>query len=251
MGAITKIDGLEIKKQGRSQALKVGDSISAGDTLVTTDGKGNVTLTFDDKQVIALSEKTEFKVDSYTFDKAKKDNNTAVFSLIKGALRAVTGLIGQHNHNAVKFKTPTATIGLRGSDWMAALQKMNLYTGVNNGGIALNHSGTSLLVDAGQYSATLGANASQLVSFSQLPAGVFGSLPGLSIGGTAGLAGGNAATGASGATAGAGGAGVASASVGSLAAISAVAVGVGAAAALGASSDESSNTSTLTATGTQ
>ncbi len=41
----------------------------------------------------------------------------AFFRLLKGGLRTVTGLIGHGNAGAYQLKTPTATIGIRGTDY--------------------------------------------------------------------------------------------------------------------------------------
>src|SRR5262249_54153419 len=40
----------------------------------------------------------------------------AFFSLLKGGLRAVTGLVGKINHDDFRMTTPVATIGIRGTD---------------------------------------------------------------------------------------------------------------------------------------
>ena len=40
---------------------------------------------------------------------------SAFYSLVKGAMRTVTGLVGRVNRNAYRVATPTATVGIRGT----------------------------------------------------------------------------------------------------------------------------------------
>ncbi|QDQ28112.1 hypothetical protein FNU76_18140 [Chitinimonas arctica] len=204
--------------EGTRSALVTGNRVENGSQIVTGNN-GLVVMRFDDGQVVALEKNTDFRIKQFRFTAAAPEQGNAFFSMLRGSLRAVTGLIGRGNKAAFRLETPTATIGIRGSDWMAALQNNGLFTGVNNGGIVINQGANTLLVDAGQYSATLGANTSQLVSFSQLPANVFGSLPNLSLSAAAG----SASAGSVGSTA-----GTAGVSGGAIAAGAAVAAGVAA-----------------------
>ncbi|QNM96250.1 FecR family protein [Chitinimonas koreensis] len=167
---------------GTLSAGAVGARVLEGATVLTGPN-ARAAMRFDDGQIIGLEKDTEFKVESFRYNAAQPASGNVFLSMVKGSLRAITGLIGRNNKQAFRLTTPTATIGIRGSDWMAALLNNSLYTGVTSNGISITNGANTLLVDAGQYSATLGVNASQLVSFSQLPANVFGSLPNLSIGG--------------------------------------------------------------------
>lgn len=196
---------------GASSPLALGQQVDSG-ALVSTGQNGRLALRFDDGQIAMLDANSQLRIDDYRYDAQQPANGKVALSLVQGATRMITGDIGKANKAAFSLKTPVATIGIRGSDWMAALQNNSLYTGVNSGGIAVNNGANTLLVDAGQYSAGLAGQASHLVSFSQLPANVFGSLPNLSIGGAnwAGDVGGGLSTGSTSSAAGAGVGGVAS-----------------------------------------
>ncbi|WP_374538179.1 FecR family protein [Chitinimonas taiwanensis] len=217
---------------GSSRLLESGARVESGSKIVTG-ANGFALLRFDDGQLIALEKDTDFSIEQYRYNRAEPGAGSAFFSMLRGSLRAITGLIGQSNKAAFRLNTPTATIGIRGSDWMAALLQNNLYTGVNSGGIGISNAAGSLGLSAGQYSATLGTNASQLVSFSQLPAGVFGSLPQLSLGG---LTAGSASSGASAAS----GGGIAGVSTGAIAA----GVGLAGAIAITSSTDDTPSSHT-------
>lgn len=203
-----------------ASSVKVGDELTDGST-VSTGENGLAVVRFDDGHVIALEKSTIFKVDSYAFDAKQPENGKVFFSMLQGALRSITGMIGAKNKSAFALKVPMATIGIRGSDWVAAIQGNSLYTGVSSGSIAVSNPAGTLVVNAGQFSATVGASASQMVTLSQLPAGVFGSLPQMSLSGVAASSAGASSAGASAGT-------IGGVSVGSIAVGGAVAAAVAA-----------------------
>jgi hypothetical protein len=45
----------------------------------------------------------------------------AVFRLLKGGFRSISGLIGKINHDEYQVTTPVATIGIRGTDYLAVI----------------------------------------------------------------------------------------------------------------------------------
>jgi hypothetical protein len=57
------------------------------------------------------------KVDDFVFDKKQPTEGRFFVSLLKGGLRAFTGVIGRTNHDNVTVRTPTATVGIRGTGW--------------------------------------------------------------------------------------------------------------------------------------
>jgi len=99
----------------KSKRLLVeGASVYAGETVETAPG-ANVVLVFRDDSRMTLGANTQFRVDSFSYDaKSPKDGNF-LGSLVRGSLRALTGLVGKANPQSVKFNTPTATIGIRGT----------------------------------------------------------------------------------------------------------------------------------------
>lgn len=96
------------------RALVLGSPVYAGDTVSTAAG-GFAVLAFRDETRITLTARTRFKVEDQRYDPAAPQSGSAVFRLIQGGLRAVTGLIGKANPAAVRFETPVATIGIRGT----------------------------------------------------------------------------------------------------------------------------------------
>jgi hypothetical protein len=105
------------KTDGSSRALSVNSAVEEGDTLVSekrTYGR----VKFIDGGEVTLRPGTVFVVDSYLFDKGKPADDKAVYGLVKGSLRAVTGQVSKRgNPNAYKMKTFAATIGVRGTSY--------------------------------------------------------------------------------------------------------------------------------------
>ncbi len=159
--------------------------------VVTTGAKSQTVLRFDDGQAIALGENTEFKVTAYSFARERPANDSFVFELLRGALRSVTGLVGQRNPQAYALRAPQATIGIRGTDFMVAVVNP-AFLSVLSGSIAATNTAGSVTFGVGATgtiatSSTLAA----AIPASALPASVaaqFSQLSGLSITAGAGAA---------------------------------------------------------------
>jgi hypothetical protein len=106
-------------RAGQPVRLALGTVIQDKDVL-RTGAASNLQVRFEDDSYVSLRENSELRVDEFRFTKgAGKDS--AVFSLLKGGLRAVTGAVGRRNNDDYKMVTPTATIGIRGTDYAATL----------------------------------------------------------------------------------------------------------------------------------
>ena len=96
-----------------ARAAKVSDVVSEGDMLIT--GRdGEVHIKMQDTGFIALRPNTRFLVVSFKADGGADDKGT--FRLLTGGFRSVTGWIGKFNARGYRVNTPTATIGIRGTD---------------------------------------------------------------------------------------------------------------------------------------
>jgi hypothetical protein len=100
-------------KDGKPSAISTGQKIYAGQTINTA-SDGEVQLVTEDGGIIALRPGTTFRVDEYQADGGSGDR--IFMSLFKGAVRSITGWIGKHDNAAYRLTTPTATIGIRGTD---------------------------------------------------------------------------------------------------------------------------------------
>jgi hypothetical protein len=211
-------------------SAKKGSGVEVGQ-VITTGANGQAVIKFQDGQTIALKSNSIFKVNSYKFDQASPEKGESVFALLQGGLRAITGLIGSSNKAGWRLATPTATAGIRGTDFLVEIQQAT-YFKVNSGSIAATNTGGTTVIGAGEAAAVASAStAGAIVPASQLPAGIFTELEAMSMTGALG----GPAAGAAGSAATIGGVPAWAVGVG-------VAVGVGAAAAGGGGGDDSTTT---------
>ncbi|HEC12200.1 MAG TPA: hypothetical protein ENI80_02970, partial [Acidiferrobacteraceae bacterium] len=99
---------------GKTRDIATGGPIYKGDTLITAKDSFAV-IAFRDDTRITLQPGTEFVVQDYRYQAGQAGVSNALFNLIKGGLRAVTGAIGKLNPSGFKVRSPTATIGIRGT----------------------------------------------------------------------------------------------------------------------------------------
>ena len=124
VGSITHLGGVirATRDDGTNRVLSVKSEVREGDTL-KTEKNTYARIKFVDGGEVVLRPGTIFKVDAYAYRPVPvpehKDN--ILFSLIKGGLRSVTGLLGKRNPDAFKMNTATATIGIRGTHFGALL----------------------------------------------------------------------------------------------------------------------------------
>ena len=105
------------RADGQTNPLAKGTDIESGQAIVTgTTGRAQVKFT--DGGLISLQPNTEFKIANYA-DKADPQEDRFLVDLLRGSMRAITGLIGKRNRANYKVTTTTATIGIRGSGFNA------------------------------------------------------------------------------------------------------------------------------------
>jgi hypothetical protein len=98
---------------GRTRPAARGTQLDTGDVVRTNDGR--VQMRMVDGAFISLQPNTEFGIKEYKYAGKPDGSENALFSLVKGAMRTVTGLIGRINRNRFQVATPTATVGIRGT----------------------------------------------------------------------------------------------------------------------------------------
>jgi hypothetical protein len=108
-GDISALDGA-----GTRRKVVDGGSVYPGETLETGVGAKAV-LAFRDDSRMTLGGATRFRVDSFVYDAQSPKEGRFLVSLLKGSMRALTGLISKANNRNVGFTTATATIGIRGT----------------------------------------------------------------------------------------------------------------------------------------
>jgi hypothetical protein len=114
-GAVDLVEGdVQVYDANRARrTVKLKDAVNEGDSVVTgTDGE--LHLNMQDGGYLAVRPNSVMQVMKYQAN--GNDDDTSVIGIVKGALRSVTGFIGKFNSKNTRIVTPTATIGIRGTD---------------------------------------------------------------------------------------------------------------------------------------
>lgn len=104
-----------IGEAGQPRALQKGGAVNEGDTVISAKG-ASAQIKMQDGGFVAMRPDTRLKFDSFKFNGKEDGSERAVFSLLKGGFRSVTGLIGRLNKPNYRITTAAATIGIRGTD---------------------------------------------------------------------------------------------------------------------------------------
>ncbi|MYM86870.1 iron dicitrate transport regulator FecR [Rugamonas sp. FT82W] len=120
VGTVVQLSGplLSKKADGVVRILSMRSEVESGDMLVT-EKNTYAMVKFIDNSEITLKPGTTFKVENFSYDAGKPEADNASFNLVKGGLRSVTGLLGKRNKEKFAMKTPSATIGIRGTTFIA------------------------------------------------------------------------------------------------------------------------------------
>lgn len=106
------------QRQGEAaRFIAKGDAISEGD-VITTAPHGFAIVGLKDGTKMTLRSNTELAVDKFSHG---GEEEAGLFRLLKGGVRAITGLIGKRNPGGMRFSTTTATIGIRGTSFDARI----------------------------------------------------------------------------------------------------------------------------------
>ena len=114
--------GLILKVSGETNILAASGELReatkkglvyVGDTLKTA-AKAQAFVMMNDKTRMIVRENSEVLIEAFVYEKRDTDRQST--SLLKGALRSISGEIGKRTPKNVNYKAATATIGIRGTD---------------------------------------------------------------------------------------------------------------------------------------
>ncbi len=107
---------LHLERGGQSLPVAVGTRLLQADTVVTgTDGATG--LTFNDGTLIGLGADSRFVIDRFRFDRAASAGEFQS-TLSRGRMAVVSGRIAKSQVDAMKVRTPTSLLGIRGTEFV-------------------------------------------------------------------------------------------------------------------------------------
>lgn len=162
---------------GKGVATQANDGTPLENNMtVTTGPDSHAVLKFDDRQIVVLQSNSVFRIRNYHYDTRKPRNSDIFFEMLKGGLRAITGLIGAQRHEAFRLSTPATTVGIRGTDFMTVIQQKTdvLYSHVNTGAVSLTNQAGTAVVNAAQNAMVASATSLPVtINAAAVPAGIF------------------------------------------------------------------------------
>jgi hypothetical protein len=102
---------LHVIHQGQTQTATRGSKIWLGDTLITGNNS-RALLRFADGTRTTLGDNTEYQIQTFSLDQTGQSR--AVYKLVKGVFKTVTGAIAS-NDKSHQVETALGTIGIRGT----------------------------------------------------------------------------------------------------------------------------------------
>jgi len=118
IGGLRKVHGTATVRRGEKELpAKDGLRIRMNDVLVT--GKdGSMGVIFNDNTRISLGPESRLTVTKFVYQPAREKYGF-ISRLVQGTAYFISGAIGKASPESVKFKTPVATIGTRGTAFLA------------------------------------------------------------------------------------------------------------------------------------
>ena len=147
IGVIERVSGEVAIVEGTSRAVSAGAALRVGE-LVSTGRGGEALIRFRDESTMALRSDTQVRITEFSHQ--TPGSESFVSRLVKGTIRSVSGLIARARPRGVQYQTPTATIGIRGTDLEIAIipagerDRAGIYNFVHDGSTSMELAGQSL-----------------------------------------------------------------------------------------------------------
>jgi len=124
IGEISELRGNgEISRQDSSDAFvaELASDIFSFDEVRT--GQGRLAVEFIDSTVLKLTEHSKVIIDNYIFDPDPSKSKMAL-KMASGTARFITGKLGKIDKKNITIRTPSATIGIRGTDFTTTVDEL-------------------------------------------------------------------------------------------------------------------------------
>ena len=113
--------GSIVRLSGEELTAELETSIVSFDEVETTNGR--LKIEFLDQTQVSLTEHTYMEIDEYVFDPDPSKSKMAL-NFVQGTARFATGSLGLVAKENITIKTPTASIGIRGTDFTTTVDEL-------------------------------------------------------------------------------------------------------------------------------
>lgn len=110
---------VSVEREGRVLPAPVSTRLQPAD-IVKTGTDGSVGITMDDDSLLSAGPNSTLSLDRYAFDPATNRGRFDA-SLNKGTLAVISGRIAKESPDAMTVRTPTAVLGVRGTEFAVSV----------------------------------------------------------------------------------------------------------------------------------
>jgi len=121
VGSIKTVRGTAfILRDAKPVDTRAGTKVLRKD-LLRTGADGAIAMIFRDDTLLSLGPDSELSVDEFLYSPAE-GKLSLVTRMLKGTAAYVSGIIGKLSPESVRFETPVATIGIRGTRFAVSVE---------------------------------------------------------------------------------------------------------------------------------
>ena len=121
IGSITELNGFGRVVRDDTYEAKLAFNINSYDNVQTSNGR--VGITFLDESQVRLTEHSQLIVDEFIYDPDPSKSKMAL-QFASGTARFITGKLATIDKQNIFIKTPSATIGIRGTDFTVTVDEL-------------------------------------------------------------------------------------------------------------------------------
>jgi hypothetical protein len=110
---------VSVDRQGQSLPVRVGMSLASADVL-RTGADGSVGVTMQDNSLLSAGPNSVLALDRFEFDPTTHQGQFDS-TLHRGTLAVVSGRIARQSPQAMTVRTPSAVLGVRGTDFVVSV----------------------------------------------------------------------------------------------------------------------------------
>ena len=121
VGTVTEQTGpTEIKRNNASVPSQVQSEVEMNDVITTANSRAGIT--FKDDTKVQITEQSKLVIDTFVYDGEKKTGKLGI-KMALGTIKYASGQIAKNDPQQVMVETPTATIGVRGTDFSGTVDE--------------------------------------------------------------------------------------------------------------------------------
>jgi hypothetical protein len=109
-GTVTATDS----SNNLSRLLQRDSRVEVGE-VIETGPKGLIQIVFPDSSMLYIKANSAVKLEDFHFSPDDPSKDAAVTEVLKGSMRALTGIVGKRSKDKVQYKTKVSTVGIRGT----------------------------------------------------------------------------------------------------------------------------------------